>query len=141
MDENELNRRVLAARERAAGRSGDFSITVENGSEVEQKRGRNDGRVDVTVKSANAPAPDRRGTIGDEYTMPESFTEPTPGRSVRVGSLLIFHYESGAPFVEARNVAMVETADGKRLRDREGLWVLFQELRALAAVTAKKAGK
>src|SRR6266542_3641039 len=112
-----LSARILAAKERAAGRSGDFPITVENGTEAEVKRSRNDGRVDVTVKSANAPAPDKRGTIGDDYTMPESFTEPTPGRSVRVGSLLVFHYESGAPFAEAREVAVVEDADGKRLRD------------------------
>jgi hypothetical protein len=129
--------RILAAKERAAGRSGDFSIVVENGAEVEQKLKRNDGRVDVTIPSAMPPARDTRHTIGDEHRMPDTSTEPAPDNSVKVGSLVVFHSDDGGFFETSRRIIKVVTGDGKTLKERDALWTLFSELRSLA--TAKKA--
>ena len=91
MDENEINQRILRAKERAAGRSGDFPITVENnGVGPEAPQPRNDGRKDVTVPSLPTPAiRDERGRIGDEHTMPDN----APLEPLKVGSMIL--YKSG----------------------------------------------
>ena len=91
MNEHELNQRILAAKERAAGRNGNFDYTVTQGTEQEVKRARRpDGRQDVTVPSLPAPAArDERGRIGDDHTMPDN----APLEPLKIGRLVL--YKSG----------------------------------------------
>jgi hypothetical protein len=100
----DLERRILAARERQAGRSGDFPITVENnGIGPETTLPRNDGRKDVTVPSLSAPAArDERGRIGDDHVMPDN----APTEPLKVGTMTL--YKSGVKGFErafSRNIS------------------------------------
>ena len=137
-----VEQRILAARERANGRSGDFGIKVEQGSEVEKVQPRRDGKEDANVKPVyDTPDPGGLAAAAEkwsDFVMPEAHTSPTPETSVKVGALLAFHSDNGGFFSTSRHKVVVVGEDGHEYSDREGLWLLFQELRALAAAKQGK---
>jgi len=82
-----IEQRILRAKQRAAGLPDEFPMTVTEGSEVETKRPRNDGQVDITVPSRSAPTEqDMRGRIKDDHVMPES----TPTEPIKIGEVVLY---------------------------------------------------
>ena len=97
-----IDQRILKAKMRTAGYTGEFPIAVSEGSET-IRLPRNDGRKAVTVPSLPGPVEkDMRGRIGDEHRMPDTSMESTPDNSVKVGSLVVFHYDDGGFFETSR---------------------------------------